>query len=246
MRLTRYADLEWSRRATAVSVGAPDGAANRPRPASQIKVLARGEPGLPGYFEMVVSRYPEAKEYKRHRHIVDQIRYTLAGSSPWAPDRATEEGGLLYVPAHTYYGPYVRPAGVELMAVQFAAGRDQPFEENSVPPERDTGRPPTRFTVPIELRPDAFPWRAAGTGVRTKEIIRVGTDGTALSMVGVADGGRHRLVAGQRTLGFVLGGAGAVGGRPVAERDGLYFDSGEEAEVSSDLELQLLLIALPT
>lgn len=246
MRVTRYAELDWSRRATAVSVGAPGGAANRARPASQIKVLQRGEPGLPGFFEMVVSRYPEAKDYKRHRHIVDQIRYTLAGSSPWAPDRATEEGDLLYVPAHTYYGPYVRPAGVELMAVQFATGHDQPFEENSVPPERDTGNPPMRFTVPIELRPDAFPWRVTAPGVRTKDIIRVGTQGTALSMVGVADGGRHPFVSGQRTLGFAIRGTGTVGGHDVAERDGLYLDPGEEAEVTSDLGLELLFIGLPT
>jgi hypothetical protein len=246
MRVTRYAELEWSRRATAVSVGAPDGAANRSRPASQIKVLQRGEPGLPGFFEMVVSRYPEAKDYKRHRHIVDQIRYTLTGSSPWAPDRATDEGALLYVPAHTYYGPYVRPAGVELMAVQFATGHDQPFEENSVPPERDTGNPPMRFTVPIELRPDAFPWRVTGPGVRTKDIIRVGTQGTALSMIGVADGGRYPLVADQRTLAFATHGSGTVGGQPVSERDGLYLDSGEEVEVASDDGLDLLLIGLPT
>jgi len=246
MRVTRYAEIEWSRRGKADSVGAPDGASNRPRPATEVKVLQRGEPGRQGYFEMVVSRYPEHKDYKRHRHIVDQIRYTLAGSSPWEPDRATEEGGLLYVPAHTYYGPYVRPAGVELLAVQCAAGNDQPFEEESVPPELDTGRPPTRFTVPIELLPDAFPWRVAAPGVRIKDLLRVAAQGTALSMISVADGKRHQLVSGQRTLAFVLRGAGTVGGQAVAERDGLYLDPAEEVDVSSDLELELLLIGLPT
>jgi hypothetical protein len=245
MRVTRYAEVEWSRRGKADSVGAPDGASSRPRPATEVKVLQRGEPGMPGYFEMVVSRYPQHKDYKRHRHIVDQIRYTLVGSSPWEPDRATEEGGLLYVPAHTYYGPYVRPAGVELLAVQFAPGSDQPFEEGSVPPEQDTGRPPTRFTVPIELLPDAFPWETEAPGVRIKGLVRVAAQGTALSMVAVADGGRHQLVAGQRTLAFALRGAGTVGGLRVAERDGLYLNPGEEAEVTGDLELQLLLIGLP-
>ena len=246
MRITRYADLEWTRRGNTNSAGAPDGASKRPRPGTDVKVLQQGEPGQPGYFEMIVSRYPEPKDYKRHRHIVDQIRYTLAGDSPWAPDRATMEGDLLYVPAHTYYGPYIRPAGVELMAIQFASGTDQPFEENSVPAERDTGRAPTRFTVPIELRPDGFPWRTAAPGVRIKEMIQVAAHGTALSVVAVADGGRHQLVVGQRTLLFALRGTGTVGGEAVAERDGLYLDPAEAVEVISSGELELLVVGLPT
>ena len=43
-------------------------------------------------------------------------------------------------------------------------------------------------------------------------------------MIEVADDGRHKLVAGRRTMAFVLGGAGMVGGQVVAERDGLYLD----------------------
>jgi hypothetical protein len=244
MKLTHYAELGWTTRGTARSPGAPDGSAGRPRPATQVKLLQRGEAGRPGYFEMTVSRYPEAKDYKRHRHIIDQIRLTLAGSSPWEPDRATATGDLLYVPAHTYYGPYVRPAGVELLAVQFAAGPDQPFEENSVDPATDTGRAPTRFTVPIEVRPAGFPWVPVAPGVRVKEFARFGSGGTALSMLSVSAGGSRDIPTGQRTLLFVTKGTGRIGGNDVSERDGLFLAAGERADAGSEDELELLVIEL--
>lgn len=241
MKLTRYGDLEWETRASSSSVGAPDGPPDRPRRATERKVLARGEPQQPGYFEMSVSRYPEAKDYKRHRHVIDQVRLTLAGRSPWAPDRATDVGGILYVPAGTYYGPYTRPAGVELLALQFAAGQGAPFEDGPV----DAGDAPSRFTTPIELYPSAFPWAESGPGSRFRGLASFGTDGTSLSMISVTDGATYALAPQQRMLLFVTSGTGLVEGQRVSGRDAVVMLPGESAEIISDDGVEILCIGLP-
>lgn len=121
MRLTRYRDLDWVTR--------PDmGGDSRPKEMkTRFKLLHRGTPGEPGHFEMVVTTYPMPKSVKRHRHDTDQYRYSLKGTSPWAPGMETPEGSLLFVPGGTHYGPYERPAGIELLQVEFEGVGGSPF-----------------------------------------------------------------------------------------------------------------------
>jgi hypothetical protein len=245
VRLTRYDDVPWQTRSKA-SQGAPvgGGGTDRPRAGTQIKPLHQGERGRPGYYEMVVSRYPAAKPYRRHRHAVDQLRYTLAGESPWEPGRATGVGSLLYVPAGTYYGPYERPAGVELMAVQFEGADRTPFEDGPVGDDRFPPGP-SRFSTAIELNPAAFAWQEIGSGARVKELATFTERRTRLAMLALGPDGRHECTATQRTLLFVTAGSGAVDGRPVRERDAVALEVGESIELSTPAAVELLVLGLP-
>jgi redox-sensitive bicupin YhaK (pirin superfamily) len=62
----------------------------------------------------------------------------------------------------------------------------------------------------------------------------------------VSNGGRHEFLAGQRTLLFVIRGAGRVGDSDVSARDGIFLAPGEQCALSSDEELELLVIELPS
>jgi hypothetical protein len=123
MKVVRYADIEWTSH--------PDlrggSVATQQSPKTLYKPLFKGTPGEPNHFEMVVSTYTAPKFYPRHRHDIDQLRWTLRGVSPWAPGMETPESSLIYIPAGTFYGPYERPAGIELMAIQFEGANQAPF-----------------------------------------------------------------------------------------------------------------------
>ncbi len=124
MQVTRYDDLEWAPRR---ALSDRDG-----RSASQktlAKVLHRGIPGEPGHFEMSVTTYSVPKTVERHRHDTDQFRLSLHGESPWAPGHVTPPGGLLFIPSGTPYGPYERPAGIELLQVEFEGADGAPFAD---------------------------------------------------------------------------------------------------------------------
>jgi hypothetical protein len=121
MRLTRYGELDWETRPSMGNDGRPKDKKTR------FKLLQKGTPGEPVHYEMVVTTYPAIKSVKRHRHDTDQYRYTLKGTSPWAPGFETAEGSLLFIPAGTLYGPYERPAGIELLQVEFEGAGRSPF-----------------------------------------------------------------------------------------------------------------------
>jgi hypothetical protein len=89
------------------------------KPFTFYKPVFKGKPGSQGNFEMAVYSYEARKVYPRHHHDFDQIRYTLAGVSPWAPGQAAPEGDVVYFPAGTYYGPYERDKGLEILFIQF-------------------------------------------------------------------------------------------------------------------------------
>jgi hypothetical protein len=124
MRIAHYQDIPW--RPFPELRGSPQ--AGSPRPQTTLyKPLHKGTPGQPGHFEMAVYTYHGPKHYPRHRHDFDQIRYTLAGSSPWCPEHATPVGSIHYVPAGTWYGPYDREPGLEILFVQFQGAGCGPF-----------------------------------------------------------------------------------------------------------------------
>jgi len=122
MRVARYSALDWW---TRPDFGSEDGRAAADK--TQYKPLHRGDPDRPGHFEMVVTRYPVPKSVPRHRHAHDQLRYTLAGSSPWSPENSTPTGSLLYIPSGTAYGPYERPTDIELLSIEFEGANRAPF-----------------------------------------------------------------------------------------------------------------------
>lgn len=130
MQIARYAEIPWTShpdlRGGARSTS-NEGGTVQSKPKTLYKPLFRGTPGQPNHFEMVVSEYHAPKYYPRHRHDIDQLRLTLRGESPWGPGMVTPVGSLVYIPAGTYYGPYERPAGVELFAVQFEGANQAPF-----------------------------------------------------------------------------------------------------------------------
>jgi hypothetical protein len=78
---------------------------------------------------MSVTTYTVPKNVDRHRHDTDQFRLSLRGESPWAPGHVTPEGGLLFVPGGTPYGPYERPVGIELLQVEFEGADGVPFAD---------------------------------------------------------------------------------------------------------------------
>jgi hypothetical protein len=120
--VTRYTEVDWT---TRPDLGGDDARAAADK--TRIKRLHLGSPDRPVHFEMAVTTYPVPKSVKRHRHDTAQFRYTLAGTSPWAPGHETPEGGLLFIPAGTPYGPYERPVDVELLQVEFEGVAGSPF-----------------------------------------------------------------------------------------------------------------------
>ena len=129
MRIARFAEVPWlphdDYRTAGKTVEELEREGKQPR--SLRKVLFKGTPGQTGNFEMLISSYRTPKYYPRHRHNIDQLRYTLKGTSSWGPEVGTPEGSLLYVPAGTWYGLYTRDAGLELMSVQFEEANGAPF-----------------------------------------------------------------------------------------------------------------------
>lgn len=250
MQVTRYAEVPWTARAAPsphvraeTASGADAGGAAR-KPRTLYRLLGAGTPGDLNQFEMVVSEYHAPKEYGRHRHDVDQLRLTLRGLSPWAPGQATPVGSLVYIPAGTYYGPYVRPAGVELFAVQFESASQDPlaaFDALSEA-ERETGS-----RGPFAIDPAAFPWRDAGSGARTKGLGSFAGLGTRLALVEIDAGSAHTVSAeGQTTLLFVLAGAGSADGQAIGERDGIKLAAGEEVSLAaSTRRLEVFALGLP-
>jgi hypothetical protein len=237
MHLTRDADLEWTPRAGG---RAQAGATHRP---TEIKLLHAGDPGQPGNFEMVVARYPAPRDYPIHRHNIDQLRYTLVGASPWAPGRETPEGSLVYIPSGTFYGPYTRPAGVELMAIQFEGPSRARFTGDD---SSQTGPMPSpRFTTSIEMHPRSFAWLDVAPGVQLKELGSFTERGVRLAQVAVGDGGSHAFAVDQATLLFVTAGAGRIDGQEIAARDGIRLDAGESVVLESPSRIELLIIGLP-
>jgi hypothetical protein len=126
MRVAHYAEIEWTTGPDGVESPRGQTATER-RPKTLFKTLFRGTPGQPNHFDMIVSAYHAPKYYPRHRHDIDQLRLTLVGVSPYAPGLETPVGSLHYIPAGTYYGPYERPSGLELFAVQFEGANQAPF-----------------------------------------------------------------------------------------------------------------------
>jgi hypothetical protein len=127
MQVARYAEIEWTTGPDGVESPRSQTAATERRPKTLFKPLFRGTPGQPNHFDMIVAAYHAPKYYPRHRHDIDQLRLTLCGVSPWAPGMETPVGSIVYIPAGTYYGPYERPAGLELFAVQFEGANQAPF-----------------------------------------------------------------------------------------------------------------------
>jgi len=116
MRVAKYDDIPWI--PFPDLRGGPKGATVENRD-TLYRTLLKGEPSSLGNFEAAVYSYKSPKAYPRHRHDFDQIRYTLAGVSPWAPGQITPVGSLAYFPAGTYYGPYERQPGLEIFFIQF-------------------------------------------------------------------------------------------------------------------------------
>lgn len=235
MRLTRDSEIDWTPR----TGGRPEPG----RPKTDIKLLHEGDPGKPGNFEMVVARYPAPKEYPKHRHTIDQLRYTLAGSSPWAPGRETPEGSLVYIPAGTHYGPYTRAAGIELMAVQFEGAGGTPFSGDE---SSQTGPfPNPRFTTPIEMHPGAFSWIEIAPGVQLKELATFSERQVRIAMVAVEHGATYDLLVDQTSLLFVTSGSGQLQGREIGTRDGIRLDRGEAVAIGAASRIEILLLGLP-
>jgi hypothetical protein len=238
MRLTRYSETEWTPRA-----GGRPGPAGATRRPTEIKLLHVGDPGKPGNFEMVVARYPAPREYPVHRHNIDQLRYTLVGSSPWAPGRETPEGSLVYIPSGTHYGPYVRQAGIELMAVQFEGPSRAPFsgdESSQAGPF-----PEPRFTTAIEMHPAAFAWIDVAAGVQLKELGTFSERQVRIAHLAVEGGALYDLTVDQACLLFVTSGSGQIDGHEIESRDGVRLDSGESVAIGATSRVEILLLGLP-
>ncbi len=63
----------------------------------------------------------------RHRHNFDQIRYVLKGEYPVSPNKKMIEGSVAYFPESVHYGPQDRPAGLEMMVIQFGGASGSGF-----------------------------------------------------------------------------------------------------------------------
>jgi hypothetical protein len=237
MQLTRDADVDWTPRAGG---RAQAGSTHRP---TEIKLLHVGDPAKPGNFEMVVARYPAPRDYPEHRHNIDQLRYTLVGASPWAPGRATPEGSLVYIPSGTFYGPYTRQAGIELMAVQFEGASGVRFSGDEA--SQAGPSPDPRFTTPIEMHPRSFAWLAIAPGVQLKELGTFTERGVRIAQLAVADGGSHQLTVDQATLLFVTSGDGRIEGQAIAARDGIRLEAGESAVIDATSRVEILVLGLP-
>jgi len=234
MEIARSSALEWVERA--------GGRATAGQPRTRIKLLHAGTPGAPGNFEMVLARYPAPRDYPEHRHTVDQLRYTLLGVSPWAPGRATPEGSVVYIPAGTPYGPYTRPAGIELMAVQFEAAGGIPFAGEAS--SQDGPFPAPRFSAPIELDPAAFAWSSPAPGVSVKEMAVLGEGGVRIAAIRLEDGAVWPVDVDQTTLIFVTAGNGTADGAPISERDAVRLDDGGRGTIAGTPDVEAFILGL--
>lgn len=238
MRLTRYSEIDWTPR-----TGGRPAEGGDERPKTEIKLLHIGDPGKRGNFEMVVARYPAPKDYPEHRHTIDQIRYSLVGRSPWAPGRETPEGSLIYIPAGTRYGPYVRGAGIELMAVQFEGSSGTTFSGDESSQEGPFGE--ARFTTPIEMHPRSFSWIEIEPGVELKELATFSERQVRIAMLAVENGATYDLSVDQPTLLFVTSGTGRIEDRELETRDGVRLDADETVAIGAASRIEILLLGLP-
>jgi hypothetical protein len=109
---------------------------------------------------------------------------------------------------------------------------------------RRQSRPRTRYSVPIELVPDHFPWVAISPTAWTREFLVFPERGTRLWQLAVGNGS-HRLAVSQQTLLFVSSGAGVVAGQPIHERDSLRLDPADVVEIGSADRIELFALGLP-
>jgi hypothetical protein len=234
MHITRSADVEFAER-----VG---GRATAGQARTRIKILHQAGPDDPPGFEMVIARYPRPREYPVHRHSIDQVRLTLRGSSPWVEGRATPEGGVLYVPAGTPYGPYTRPAGIELMQVQFQGLAEFPFGGEAA--SQDGPYPAPRVTMPIEIDPSAVGWTVVGPGVVRRDLLVFGQGAVRLAMIRIGDGSDRPLAVDQRTLVFVTSGSGRANGRGLVVHDAVRLEPGESVGLAGSPSIELFVLGL--
>jgi hypothetical protein len=234
MEIARSSEIDWAERS--------GGRATAGQSRTLIKLLHAGAPGAPGNFEMVLARYPAPRDYPEHRHSVDQVRLTLVGTSPWAPGRATPEGSVVYIPGGTSYGPYTRPAGIELMAVQFEAAGGIAFAGEASSQEGPFPAP--RFSTPIELHPAAFAWSSPAPGVSVKEMAVLGEGGVRIAAIRLEHGAAWPVEVDQATLLFVTAGSGTAGGAPVSERDAVRLASGESCTIAGAPGVEVFVLGL--
>jgi hypothetical protein len=129
-------------------------------------------------------------------------------------------------------------------------GRRHNMDGNQAAVEQATGRkvefPAPRFPASVQMDPTSFNWIQLQPGVQQKELGRFTEAETRVAMLRLESGATYQFTSpDQRTLLFVVSGAGTADGEAIEERDGLFAEVGDGGVLSTSGHLELLLLGLP-
>ncbi|MEO6377324.1 MAG: hypothetical protein ABIO37_04785, partial [Caulobacteraceae bacterium] len=111
---------------------------------------------------------------------------------------------------------------------------------------RDIDYPIPRYKTPIVMRPEAFDWRTAEAGVRTRALGRFPERDLALDMIALDAGAAHAFGGStDRRLVFVLRGDGRCGEAGYSAQTAVRLEPGEAAGFAAATDTELFCIAYP-